>query len=174
MDVGKINIVLTGPESTAKSSIAKYLAEKFEGNYIPEFARVFLEKRQGVYDQNVLADLWKLHLENQQELINPNGLNILDTDLENYMIWFQHKYGNVPQDLLEAFQNQSNNLYLLMYPDTPWAKDTLRENPRNRLELFVEYKSLLDRYNLRYLVIKGVGEERRRNANQALSTFLNL
>ena len=38
-------IVLFGPESTGKTTLAKKLAYHFQTNWVPEFAREYLEKK---------------------------------------------------------------------------------------------------------------------------------
>ena len=39
----KVGII--GPESTGKSSLARYLARRYNGTYIPEYARDYVERK---------------------------------------------------------------------------------------------------------------------------------
>ena len=42
-------IIVTGPESTGKTSVAKYLANKYKGMYIAEYARNYIAKLNRKY-----------------------------------------------------------------------------------------------------------------------------
>lgn len=39
----KVGII--GPESTGKSSLARYLAKRYKGTYVPEYARTYVEQK---------------------------------------------------------------------------------------------------------------------------------
>jgi nicotinamide riboside kinase len=55
----QIRIAVTGPESTGKTTLAKQLAEHFSGQYIPEFAREYVEKLSDHYtyeDVEIIAN----------------------------------------------------------------------------------------------------------------------
>ena len=43
-----IRVVLTGSESTGKSTLAWRLAKHFGAEYVPEFVRAYAEKKGGV------------------------------------------------------------------------------------------------------------------------------
>lgn len=49
-----LRIVLTGAESSGKSSLTRHLGEKFKLPYALEYARVYLEKHGPDYDYNLL------------------------------------------------------------------------------------------------------------------------
>ena len=40
-----IRIVIYGPESTGKTTLAKSLAENYRTNWVPEFARAYLQNK---------------------------------------------------------------------------------------------------------------------------------
>ena len=40
-----LRIVLFGPESTGKTTLAKALATYYDSSYVPEFARDYLQKK---------------------------------------------------------------------------------------------------------------------------------
>ena len=49
-----IRIAITGPESSGKTTLCQALSEHFNIGYIPEFARAYLEKTEGEYNQSDL------------------------------------------------------------------------------------------------------------------------
>jgi nicotinamide riboside kinase len=44
--VGIFKIGIIGPESTGKSTLANYLAHRYNGVLVPEYAREYMEKRE--------------------------------------------------------------------------------------------------------------------------------
>ena len=64
-----LKIILTGPESTGKSTICKQLAEYFKTSFIGEFARTYITNLDGNYNQNDLLKIAKeqLSLENKHK-----------------------------------------------------------------------------------------------------------
>ena len=45
-------VVILGPESTGKTTLAKNLSIHFNTDYVPEFARSYLDVRLGQYKQS--------------------------------------------------------------------------------------------------------------------------
>ena len=58
----KVGII--GPESTGKSTLAKYLAKRYKGTCVPEYARMYIERKgtqEVTYDE--LCDIAKHQIE---------------------------------------------------------------------------------------------------------------
>ena len=91
-----LKIAFTGPESTGKTSLSMLVAETFDGVYIPEFSRIFLEKRNGFYEEQDLVTIALGQCEVLQSvLISGNQLLVSDTDMTVMKVWSQFKYGRV-------------------------------------------------------------------------------
>ena len=73
-------------------------------------------------------------------------LVVLDTDLIVIHVWWQEKYGRVPQWVREELRRQAPRVYLLAQPDLPWQPDPLRESPADRDRLLGVYRTTLDAY----------------------------
>ena len=58
-----MRIVLTGAESSGKSTLTTYLAEKFNLPYALEYARYHLEKHGSQYDLPQLINMSRKHLD---------------------------------------------------------------------------------------------------------------
>ena len=52
-----LKIALTGPESSGKTTLSELLAKHFETDFIPEFAREYLEQTNGRYEKTDLAKI---------------------------------------------------------------------------------------------------------------------
>ena len=146
-----IKVVLFGPESTGKSTLAKELADHFKTDFVEEYAREYLQKKNNNYLQEDLVKIAKGQLTSEKKYI------LLDTDLITIKVWSNYKYGSCNKWILEKIENQKseNRLYLLCKPDIEWKKDTLRENPKNRQELFEIYKNELENLKHDFFIIEG-------------------
>ncbi|MBI1286673.1 MAG: AAA family ATPase [Flavobacteriales bacterium] len=162
----KIGIVaLVGPESTGKTTLAQELAVHYNGSFVPEFSREFLEARDGKYTQADLLTIAKGQLGLENEAIQ-NGKEPIfcDTDVVVVMVWHEFKYNEKSAALEALFKQQPKRKYLLTYPDLPWQNDPLRENPNDLNALFELYDATLNRLDVDYSVVKGTGSARLENA----------
>lgn len=162
-------IAIVGPESTGKSDLSKQLATHFEGSFVPEFARQYLNERGGRYSQNDLIEIAHGQLTLEQKVISEEKFPVFcDTDIVVIKVWHEFKYGEPEIAIDELLAKQAPRSYLLTFPDLPWEADPLRENPNNRMELFNRYESLLQSMQVNYRIVKGIGPDRLNCAIQAL------
>tara|TARA_B100001250_G_scaffold172632_1_gene148621 strand:+ start:10309 stop:10806 length:498 start_codon:yes stop_codon:yes gene_type:complete len=146
-----LKIIITGPESSGKTTLCKILANHFKIPFSEEYARKYLAKLDRKYTQKDLIKIAKKQLQFEQDK------RILDTDLITIKIWSNYKYGNCEKWILEQIQKQKSKqrFYLLCKPDIKWEKDTLRENPKNRMDLFQLYKKELENLNHKHYILEG-------------------
>ena len=152
-----LKVIVTGPESSGKTTLCNALAEHFNIPFTAEFAREFLNKLDGDYTQDDLLVIAKGQLQSEQLTTNNSQLSLHDTDLITIKIWSEYKYENCDNWILEQIEKQKkeNRFYLLCKPDIPWEADPLRETPNNRVELFEIYKKGLENLGLDYYVVEG-------------------
>jgi nicotinamide riboside kinase len=157
--------VITGPESSGKSTLSQELAERLNWPMFPELARAYLQARQEEGGQSYRyrpSDL--LILTAQQQMIEASlpreGHCILDTDLLTLLVWWQEKYGPVPSIIQQGWLAQMPRHYLLCKPDLPWEPDPLRENPHDRQRLWQWYKHELEQRHCSFSVCSGLGPTR--------------
>jgi len=168
-------VVLTGPESTGKTWLSVKLAGHYQCQFMPEIARVYLEKHGAEYSYHDVLQIARLQIEQESQLAATTGQHLfLDTDLIITKIWLQLKYGRVPAWVDSAIANTPRFLHLLCYPDLEWEFDPLRENPDNRLELFEMYRNEIEHYGFAYSLIVGHGDARLQNAIEAVNSYSNL
>lgn len=168
-------IVITGPESTGKTTLARQLAAHYGTKYVPEYARIFLENLDRPY---TIADLLpiakgQLDLENQPQY--QEGLvQICDTSFLVLKVWLEFKYNTTHPWVDRQFQNHPPDLYLLCDIDLPWQPDPFRENPNELQELMDLYRAHLENAGFRFAVISGKGEERFQKALQVVEEVVNI
>ncbi|MBJ10690.1 MAG: ATPase [Flavobacteriales bacterium] len=146
------HIVITGPESSGKTTLTKAIAKALNTDYTEEYAREYLNSNTS-YKQEDLLLIAQGQL--QKEKANANPIAIHDTDLITIKIWSEYKYNQCDPWILEQIEQQKskNRIYLLCKPDIPWEADPLRENPSNRAELFKIYKKELEYLGHDYFVV---------------------
>lgn len=160
----KIRIVLSGPESSGKSTLAAVLAERFSVPFAPEYARIHLESG-GPYPPSpgALAELAREHLAWQRICVSPEvACGIFDTDMLNYQVWADVAFKHVPAAIEEWFAAEAHHIHLLCEPDLPWHPDPLREYPdlEKRRMLFERYRDELEQRGIRYVTISGEADVR--------------
>jgi len=167
-------VAITGPESTGKSYLAKALATHFDCNWVPEFAREYLTKRNGVYTQDDLIEILdgQMNSEKKEEVIN-NKFLFCDSDPLVILIWSKVKFNDVDEKIETAWKNHNYDFHLLLYPDLEWEYDPLRENKDDRLALFSLYRSKLQSSKRPFVIIKGSEKERVNSAIKAIGNHFN-
>lgn len=168
-----IKIVLTGPESSGKTTLAAQLAEAFGTVWVPEFARQYLDHLGRPY---VAADLLEIArgqvAVEEEKASQAEGLLFLDTSLEVIKIWSDIRFGHCAPWTLELLQARLPDHYLLCLPDLPWEDDRQRENRHNRDELLDIYRRELNSLGVKFTEVKGSGPARFQQAKKAVDVFL--
>jgi len=149
----KVGII--GPESTGKSTLARYLAKRYKGLYVPEYAREFVEQKgttEVTWDE--LCGIARHQIEEMRSL--SEAVVFFDTELIVTKVWFDYAFGRVPEWLLDAIKTYPMDVYLLTYPDTPWVPDKARSNGSDeiRMELFNRYEQEIQATDVPYYIIK--------------------
>ncbi|HKK10137.1 MAG TPA: ATP-binding protein [Bacteroidales bacterium] len=164
-------IAVTGPESTGKSAMAEKLAIDLNTVWVPEYAREYIGKLNRPYTSKDIEIIARHQIALEDELLTKaNGVLICDTDLIVTKIWSDFVFGFCPDWIENEIVNRPYDLYLLMNIDLPWQEDPQREHPDRREELFNNYKFTLEKYQLPYSVISGIGKNRQNNAREVIKS----
>lgn len=167
-------ISITGPESTGKSWLAQQLAEHYQTNWVPEFARQFLLEINRPYTFEDILHISQNQFETENVAANKTDLLFCDTDFCVTSIWCTVKYNKCHEWITEKLKENNYGLYLLCDVDLPWHHDQLREHPEMRPELFNQYLNLLKKHKFNYRIVSGTGNERLQNAIKFIDEFLSL
>lgn len=172
---GSLKVVVFGPESTGKTTLAKQLSAHYKATYVPEYARIYAEAKQEKGEQLTVKDVLpiakgQLALEAQA---TPNKLLICDTDILETLTYATIYYPEFETVTLEKYLTENTaNLYFLTYIDMPWKADGIRDLPHEREEAFQEFKKTLKNYNQPYILLTGNREERFQKAVTAIDKLL--
>ncbi len=151
----KVGII--GPESSGKSTLARYLAKRYSGVLIPEYAREYVEQKgttEVTFDE--LCAIAKHQIEELENL--SSSLYFFDTELIVTKVWFDYAFGRVPEWLNENIHRFPMDVYLLTYPDIAWIPDPARSNGSDaiRKELFDRYETEIQSLDIPYYIIRHV------------------
>jgi NadR type nicotinamide-nucleotide adenylyltransferase len=168
-----IKIAVTGPESTGKTTLSAALAKHYNTVYVPEYARIYLEKNGPAYTYNDVEEIALGQIKSEEE-ITAQAIDLLisDTELIVIKIWMEHKFGKIPGWLERRISDSSYDLYLLCDIDLPWELDPLREHPQLREYFFKVYKNELERRNYPFRIISGESDERLNSAIKEINKLL--
>jgi len=173
-----IKVVLFGPESSGKTTLSRHLARYYNTVWVREFARNYLQDKwnneRKTCENSDLLPIARGQMKLENDLATKaNKILICDTDLLETKVYSETFYGGFVDKKLEiAALENTYDLYLLTYIDTPWEKDDLRDRPDLRLEMFNAFKDALDLNNRPYLLLKGDKQTRLQNAVKVIDELI--
>jgi HTH-type transcriptional regulator, transcriptional repressor of NAD biosynthesis genes len=163
-------IVLYGPESTGKTTLAKYLAEYFQTIWIPEFARVYLEEKNKSVEPDDISIIAKGQMKYEDEAVfRSNKFLFCDTDILVTKVYSEHYYNFCPEFLKEECKNRNYFLHLLTNNDIPHVADPLRDRADRREEMFRLFENEILLANRKFERIIGNFEERKKQSIEIIS-----
>ena len=155
----KVGII--GPEASGKSTLAQYLAKRYKGMYIPEYARTYVEAKgttEITWEELCLIARHQIEQLEQLEREHAQSDEVVffDTELIITKVWFDEAFGRVPEWLNEAIVRYPMDVYLLTSPDLPWTQDGARYNgsDEQRQRLFERYQAEIEALDIPYYVIE--------------------
>lgn len=174
-------IVLYGAESTGKTSIAKALADYYHTEWVPEFARDYLQEKYDnsgeicAYSDLTPIALGQLSLEvSAKQKTNRNFIFCDTNPLQTYYYGKAYFDNFKHPELWQIIEKSTYDYYFLTYIDTPWEADDLRDKPEERNEMHLHFKQSLEENNIPYTLLKGTKEERLQRATEKLKEIFGL
>lgn len=189
-------VVVLGPESTGKSTLCELLAQHYNTQWCPEFAREYLltHGMDYTFDDLLFIAKGQLAMEEEfvQSIVNSSapGVNetvadselltqnskllFIDTDMYVMKVWCEFVFGKCHKWILEQIVKRKYDLYILCNTDLPWVKDELREYPdlKTRDTLYHIYKDLLINQSVPWIDCIGDYEQRLQKAINAVDRLV--
>ena len=171
-----VKIALFGPESTGKTTLAKQLAEYYKTEWVPEFARDYLQEK---WDNNksvcTVDDMLPIahgqtKLENEF-LALANKYLFCDTNLMVTKVFSEVNYNFCHPVLNQAALEHEYDLFFLTDIDLPWEKDDLRSGAKDRELMFTSFKESLIENKKPFITLSG---DKLSRLNKAISIIDNL
>lgn len=166
-------IVLIGPESTGKTTMAKLLAQHYGTVWVEEFGREYYVKKNGKLVLEDITEIAKGQIKLEEDaLLSANKFLFCDTDLIVTQIWSEIYFKQCPTEVLDLNRNRNYDLYLLLDIDLPWEDDGTREFPHLREWHFNKLQNELETRKLNYKIIRGMNEERLNQCINAVNSII--
>jgi NadR type nicotinamide-nucleotide adenylyltransferase len=172
-----LRIVLYGPESSGKTTLAKALAKQFQTTWVPEFARNFLQEKwdqkKEVCSLEDLIIIAKGQINQENNLIkDANEFLFCDTNVLITKAWSEtHFNGYCAPEIQYWVDTFKYDHYFLTDIDVPWQADDLRDRPNSREQMFDYFENLLINKKASYTLLKGNLNLRLKRAKKTLETL---
>ena len=172
-----LRVVLTGSESTGKTSLASRLAAHYGVEPVPEFVRNYAAQKGAPLDFRDHGPIAKGQMALQAEyreraVAKGDRMLVQDTDLVSTVVYCHHYFGRCPAFIEEAAVEHMADLYLLLDIDVPWIADGVRDRGDRREELQALFESTLARFAAPLARIGGDWETRFTSAVHAVDRLL--
>ncbi|MBV6520057.1 MAG: hypothetical protein MNPFHGCM_00162 [Gemmatimonadaceae bacterium] len=160
-----IRIVVTGSESTGKTTLSRQLAEALHAVWIPEYARAYAET---VGRPLLAGDVEKIargQIAGEDVAIAGGPpLVVQDTDLLSTVVYARHYYGASPAWIDAVAAQRVGSLYLLCDIDLAWVGDGVRDRPFDRQLLDSLFRTTLAEFGAVVAAVSGSGARRLHDA----------
>jgi nicotinamide mononucleotide transporter PnuC len=176
-DRGVKRVVLTGSESTGKTTLARRLAEHYGAAWVPEFVRDYAAAKATPLTFEDHGPIARGQIQREDEYIarsRASGAAVLfqDTDLLSTAVYCAHYYGTCPAWIERAIHERRPDLYLLLDIDIPWEADPQRDRGHMRPEMQALFADAVRRSGAPFVVIRGLEEARVDAARAAIEHTL--
>lgn len=167
-------IAVIGPESTGKSELCQHLARIYETEWVPEFARFYLDRLDREYEKQDLLEIAKGQMTwEDDKAAYARQYLFCDTNLIVMKIWSDHKYGSTDPWIEAELSSREYDFYLLGNIDLIWRPDPQREHPKLRKYFFDQYEQYLKDHQLPYGIVSGIEDNRVSCAKGLIEDFFN-
>ena len=167
-------VVITGAESTGKTTLAQALASYYSEPWTEEYVRNYVDRLDRSLQPEDLEPIARGQLTTEDaKLEQARRLIIHDTNIMSFIVYARH-YFNAELDWVnQSFKERNYSLYMLCAPDIPWESDpSQRDSPEAREQLYDIFKTQLKSLKLPHLEIQGSKEGRLQQAVTIINKML--
>lgn len=151
-------ITLFGAESTGKTTLSRWLADYFDGWWLPEWARPYLETCGSEINDDSMTAIWKgqMALQDSARKMYDKPFVFQDTDLFSTLgYWKMYNPDSIPVNLVRDCHRFESDLYLITRSNIPFEPDPLRYGGDRRESDDEYWIRLCETHGLNYRVIRG-------------------
>lgn len=170
-----IRIVVTGAECTGKTTLVRALGQAFGAPWVPEAARLFVEREGRAVRTEDVAAIAALHgeLAAAAEADGPD-LVLYDTDLLSTVAYARHYFGSCPPAIEREARRRAADLYLLAGTDIPWRPEVDQRGDETGREAVQDLiRDLLRTVDATVVDVAGTAGRRLQTARRAIEELLS-
>jgi NadR type nicotinamide-nucleotide adenylyltransferase len=166
-------IVVTGSESTGKTTLAHELSAWLGVPCVDEYSRRYAVQKGSPLDGDDVDAIARGQMVAEDDVLataasSGHQLIVLDTDLLSTVVYARHYYGAVADWILAEARRRRGDLYLLCAIDIPWSADGVRDRPESRAELHALFRAALREFAVSWVPVEGRGPLRLQSAIAAV------
>lgn len=166
-------VVLTGSESTGKTTLAGRLAAHYGTVASREFVREYALERDNLLGFADHGPIARGQMAAEDDAVaRATRVAFMDTDLVSTVVYCDHYFGRCPAWIANAAVERAADLYLLMNVDVPWVPDPARDRGDRRDEMHALFRGRLEALHLPYVEIGGDWDARFAAAARAVDALL--
>jgi NadR type nicotinamide-nucleotide adenylyltransferase len=170
---GVTRVVLTGSESTGKTTLAAELARHYDAELVPEFVRAFAEQKGAAIDFSDHGPIARGQIAVEDAAIaRAPRLIIQDTDLLSTVVYCRHYFGRCPAWIEETAAARRPELYLLCGTDVAWIADGIRDRGHMRDAMQRLFVDAVRDSGARFVDVSGSPGKRLDDATRAIDAVI--
>lgn len=160
--VRPVTVVITGAESTGKTTLAKILAEKTGGTYVPESVRTFVDRVGRIPVETDVDEIATRFLESRDAALETERrIVFFDTDLISTVVYQKYYFGSCPDRIVQLSRDTEGAIYFLSGDEIAWEPDPgQRDGPEVRAETQQLIIQELERRGVDFVRLAGSIEDR--------------
>lgn len=154
-------VTVFGAESTGKTTLSKEIAGMYNGHWLFEWARPYLETVGPDIDIPAMEAIWKGQLAAQRlaQTWTDKPFIVQDTDLFSTVgYWMQPHWqealGPVPKQLVKDALANKSDLYLITQANIPFEQDSIRYGDGQRESPDSFWIGIAEQFDLNYIVLE--------------------
>jgi NadR type nicotinamide-nucleotide adenylyltransferase len=168
-----VRVVLTGSESTGKTTLSQQLGGHFGAIVVPEFVRDYAARKGAPLDFADHGPIARGQMALEDDGIARGAstgarLIVQDTDLLSTVVYCDHYFGRCPEWIRDEALRRRPDLYLLMDIDVPWVADDVRDRGHIREEMQDLFRRAVDASGAAFETIGGEWEKRLESGARAI------
>lgn len=156
-----VRVVLTGSESTGKTTLAGALARRYGAELVPEFVRTYAEQKGAPLDFSDHGPIARGQMALEDfHLARASRLVVQDTDLLSTVVYCRHYFGRCPAWIEDEARSRQPDAYLLCEIDAPWIDDGVRDRGGQRREMQTLFEQAVTESGIHVVTIRGALDDR--------------